>query len=221
MKPGSFFAALLDLLFPPRCAFCGGLLSKGEDGLCAQCQQALPWTSAEDPPKRCAGLSQCLSPLWYQDLARRSFHRYKFSGRTVCAKTYGRLMAQCVHDRLEGEFDLLTWVPLSKKRLRRRGYDQSLLLAQAMAEELGTEVTSTLRKVRDTRAQSSLEQEDQRCANVKDVYEVPSPGLVTGRRVLLVDDVVTTGSTLSEGAWALLAAAAADVAALSLARSRK
>lgn len=221
MKPGKLTAALLDLFFPPRCAFCGGLLGAGEEGLCAQCQQALPWTGAEDPPKRCAGLSQCLSPLWYQDLVRRSFHRYKFSGKTGRAGTYGRLMAQCVHDRLEGEFDLLTWVPLSKKRLRRRGYDQSLLLAQAVAGELGTEVASTLRKVRDTRAQSSLEGEDQRSANVKDVYEVPCPQVVAGKRILLVDDVVTTGSTLSECAKALLAAGAADVSAVTLARARR
>lgn len=221
MKADRLTAALLDLLFPPRCAFCGGLLRERDGGLCPQCQPTLPWTGTKDPPKRCAGLSQCLSPLWYQDLVRRSFRRYKFSGRTVCAKTYGRLMAQCVRGRLEGEFDLLTWVPLSKKRLRRRGYDQSLLLAQAVAEELGADVVSTLRKVRDTPAQSSLEDEDRRCANVKDVYEVPRPELVCGRRILLVDDIVTTGSTLSECARVLLAAGAADVSAVTLARARR
>lgn len=213
-------AALLDLLFPPKCAFCGGLLEDGEEGMCAHCRQTLPWTQESDPPKRCAGLSQCLSPLWYQDQVRQSFHRYKFGGRTVCAGTYGRLMAQCVHDRMDGPFDLLTWVPLSKKRLRNRGYDQSLLLAQAMAEHLGATVTPTLEKVRDTRAQSSLEQADLRRSNVKGVYTVPYPKLAIGKRILLVDDVVTTGSTLSECAQALLAAGALDVAAVTLARAR-
>lgn len=213
-------AALLDLLFPPKCAFCGALLADGEEGFCARCQQTLPWTTKEEPPKRCAGLSQCLSPLWYQDVVRSSFHRYKFSGRTVCAGTYGRLMAQCVLDRLEGEFDLLTWVPLSKKRRRHRGYDQSLLLAQAMAEELGREVTPVLRKVRDTRAQSSLEQEDLRHGNVKGVYAVLCPELVDGKRILLTDDIVTTGSTLSECAQTLLAAGAGHVSAVTLARAR-
>lgn len=213
-------AALLDLLFPPRCAFCGALLADGEEGFCTQCRRTLPWTTQEGPPKRCAGLAQCLSPLWYQDVVRRSFHRYKFRGRTVCAGTYGRLMAQCVLDRLEGEFDLLTWVPLSKKRRRRRGYDQSLLLAQAVAGELGREVTPTLEKVRDTRAQSSLEQAELRHANVKGVYAVPVPETVDGKCILLVDDIVTTGSTLSECAQALLAAGAGHVSAVTLARAR-
>lgn len=216
---GKLAAFVLDLLFPPKCAFCGGLLGDGEEGLCAQCQESLPWTAEDDPPKRCAGLSQCLSPLWYQDQVRQSFHRYKFSGRTVCAGTYGKLMAQCVLDRLEGEFDLLTWVPLSKKRLRSRGYDQSLLLAQAMAGELGTAVTPTVEKVRDTRAQSSLAEADQRQSNVKGVYSVPHPELAAGKRILLVDDIVTTGSTLSECAQILLDAGAVEVWAATFARA--
>lgn len=216
----AFFELLLDLIFPPKCVFCGKLLKDEERGLCAGCQAALPWTAAGEGAARCEVISQCESPLWYRDGVRDSIHRYKFEGRSSYAAAYGRLMAQCVRDRLDGCFDLITWAPLSEKRRRTRGYDQAFLLARAMARELNREVTPTLRKVRNTDAQSSLKDDGRRGENVRGVYEAANPELVAGKRVLVVDDVVTTGSTLSECARTLRAAGAADVAAVTLARAR-
>lgn len=214
-------AGLLDLLYPPRCVFCQRLLKDGEEHLCTACQRSLPWTAPEDGPKRCEGLSQCVSPLWYQAAVRRSFHRYKFAGRSVYAQVYGLLMAQCVRDRLEGEWDLVTWAPLSARRRRRRGYDQAELLARAMGRLLGMEPAALLRKLRDTPAQSSLDGEAARRANAEGAYAVTDPAAVSGRRVLLVDDVVTTGSTLAQCARVLRQAGAAEVAGVTLARARR
>ena len=166
--------------------------------------------------------SLCASPLWYQDQVRASFHRYKFKGVRGYSRTYGRLVAQCVQDHLAGRYDLITWVPLSRARLRQRGYDQAMLLASAAALALDDVAAETLCKVRDTEAQSGLGKNDaSRRANVLSAYQVTDPALVEGRRVLLIDDIVTTGSTLSECARVLRTAGATDVVCAALARSRR
>lgn len=214
--------ALLDLLFPPRCVFCRRLLHRGEEGICPRCQQELPWALGAEAEQTGEFFSLCASPLWYQDQVRASFHRYKFKGVRGYSRTYGRLVAQCVQDHLAGRYDLITWVPLSRARLRQRGYDQAMLLASAAALELDDVAAETLCKVRDTEAQSGLGKNDaSRRANVLSAYQVTDPALVEGRRVLLIDDIVTTGSTLSECARVLRTAGAADVVCAALARSRR
>lgn len=214
--------ALLDLLFPPRCVFCRRLLHRGEEGICPRCQQELPWALGAEAEQTGEFFSLCASPLWYQDQVRASFHRYKFKGVRGYSRTYGRLVAQCVQDHLAGRYDLITWVPLSRARLRQRGYDQAMLLASAAALELDDVAAETLCKVRDTEAQSGLGKNDaSRRANVLSAYQVTDPALVEGRRVLLIDDIVTTGSTLSECARVLRIAGATDVVCAALARSRR
>ena len=214
--------ALLDLLFPPRCVFCRRLLHRGEEGICPRCQQELPWALGAEAEQTGEFFSLCASPLWYQDQVRASFHRYKFKGVRGYSRTYGRLVAQCVQDHLAGRYDLITWVPLSRARLRQRGYDQAMLLASAAALALDDVAAETLCKVRDTEAQSGLGKNDaSRRANVLSADQVTDPALVEGRRVLLIDDIVTTGSTLSECARVLRTAGATDVVCAALARSRR
>ena len=211
---------LLDLLFPPRCVFCGKLLATGERDLCARCQRELPWLEGEAAEQKGEFFSLCVAPLRYQDKVRDSIRRYKFKGRRGYHRAYGRLVAQCVHDHLAGRYDLITWVPLSQKRKRERGYDQAFLLAGAAALELGDVAVETLRKARNTQAQSSLTGGAQRRANVLGAYTAVDPELVRGKRVLLIDDVVTTGSTLSECARILRTVGAGEVVCAALARAR-
>lgn len=212
--------ALLDLLFPPRCPFCDRLLPEGERDICHVCQPVLPWTDPGKAEPAGEFVDKCVSPLWYRDPVRASFHRYKFGGCRDYAPVYAALMAQCVRDRLAGEYDLLTYVPLSRKRRRQRGYDQVRLLAGGMAPLLGLPVTETLEKTRHNPAQSGLTEESARRANVLGAYRATDPGAVRGKRVLLADDVVTTGSTLSECARVLRSAGAAGVVCVTLARAR-
>ena len=211
--------ALLDLLFPPRCPFCDRLLPEGERDICHVCQPVLPWTDPGKAEPAGEFVDKCVSPLWYRDPVRASFHRYKFGGCRDYAPVYAALMAQCVRDRLAGEYDLLTYVPLSRKRRRQRGYDQVRLLAEGMAPLLGLPVTETLEKTRHNPAQSGLTEESARRANVLGAYRATDPGAVRGKRVLLADDVVTTGSTLSECARVLRSAGAAEVLCATLARA--
>ena len=211
---------LLDLLFPPKCVFCGKLLSRGELGFCGRCQKELPWLEGAAAERTGEFFELCASPLAYRDLVRDSIRRYKFKGRQGYHKTYGRLVAQCVHDHLAGKYDLITWVPLSDRRRKERGYDQALLLASAATLELGDVAVETLRKGRNTQAQSGLSDDAARRANVLGAYTIVDPELVEGKRVLLIDDVVTTGSTFSECARVLRSAGAAGVVCATLARAR-
>jgi len=212
---------LLDLLFPPKCPFCGKLLEEGQALLCPNCQRDLPWIQGKQAERKLEFVDLCASPMWYQDNVRKSHHRYKFSGVLAYVEPYVTLMEQCVADHLAGCFDVVAWVPLSRKRLRKRGYDQSQLLAQRLAEKLGVPCERLLKKVRDTKAQSDLERESERRANVLGAYETYPGAEVAGRRILLVDDVVTTGSTLSECARMLRTAGAAGVVCVTLASAGK
>lgn len=210
--------ALLDLLYPPKCPFCGRILERGEDGMCAGCRQDLPWTDGEG--KQVDGCDVCLSPLWYQDGVRDGVHRYKFGGGAGHAQLFGELMARCLSDRWDGPVDLVTWVPLHPSRKKRRSYDQAELLARRAGELAGLPVASTLEKIRATGAQSRLREEADRRANAAGAYRaLPGVGLA-GKRVVLVDDVVTTGSTMTECAACLRSAGAEAVVGLTLARAR-
>ena len=210
-------SALLDLLYPPKCPFCGHVLERGEEGMCALCQRELPWTEGGG---QAPGCDTCLSPLWYRDGVREGVHRYKFNGGAAHAALFGELMAQCLSDRWDGGVDLITWAPLHPKRKKRRGYDQAELLARRVGEMAGLPVEPALEKVRAAGEQSRLQTEEDRRANIAGAYR-PLPGVdLSGKRVVLVDDVVTTGSTLGECAACLRSAGASEVVALTFARAR-
>ncbi len=210
---------LLDLLYPPKCPFCGRLLERGEEGWCASCQEALPWTGPEDG-KTVEFCEACLSPLWYRDGVRDGIRRYKFDGGRGHARLFGEWMAQCLQDRGTRPAGLITWAPLHPKRRRERGYDQSELLARRVGELTGLPVENTLEKVRATAVQSQTGEDEARRANVRGAYRVLPGVRVDGKRVVLVDDVVTSGATLAECAAALRQAGAASVVGLTFARAR-
>lgn len=199
--------ALLDLLFPAKCPFCGGVRDAPE--ICPACLRALPWTDEEHALRNLGEGLRCAAPLWYAGPVRDGIRRFKFHGAAAAAGPLGKLVAQAAAERFSGEFDTVTWVPVSAKRLRRRGYDQSRLLAESACGCWGVTPECLLRKVRDNPAQSSLSGAAQRRENPKGVYE--TAGDLSGKRVLLMDDVCSTGSTLSACAAALRAAGAAEV----------
>ena len=199
---------LLDLLYPPRCVFCRKLLRSDETDVCKKCRSRLP--QIDGTFKRGKFFTQCCSVYEYRDEAADSLKRYKFGGLRHYAAAYGRLLAMCIlRERLE--FDVLTWAPISKKRRRARGYDQSRLLAEAVARELGVQCVQTLEKIRDNPAQSTMKDAAARHANVMGVYRAVMPERFADRRVLLIDDIITTGATLSECSFVLLNAGAAEV----------
>lgn len=211
---------LLDLLFPRKCPFCREILADSDAPLCPSCQPRLPWQTGKSAEGKVDFADGCLSPLGYQGSVPEAVRRYKFGGVRAYARPFGLLMAQCAADHAL-EVDCVTWVPLSARRLRRRGYDQAELLARRVGEELGLPAEPLLRKIRDTQTQSDLDTEGARRANALGAYAVlPGTG-IKGKRILVVDDVVTSGATLSECARMLRQAGAAKVYGLTLARARR
>ena len=211
-----FLDPILDLLFPPKCPFCGRLLDKGEP-LCPACQRELPWLTGAAGETRVELTGGCVSPLRYQGAAREGIRGYKFGGISSRCRPFGLLVAQCVRDR-GYEADLVSWPSLSAKRRRKRGYDQAQLLAKEVGKILGLPVVKTLEKAHRP-AQSGLDGLEARRVNVLGAYTAVNPENFRGKTILLVDDVLTTGSTLSECAATLRAAGAAAVVCATLARA--
>jgi ComF family protein len=214
-----FWASLTDLLFPPKCVFCGRVLNRSGDVCCERCERDLPFTEGEDTVWRGGGFDMCAAPLYYRDEVRKSMLRFKFRGKSDYAECYGKVLADCIRKNLGGRYDIVSWVPLSEGRARKRGYDQAMLLAFAAALALDDVAVETLRKTRDARAQSTLSGKDVRAANISGAYEAADAELIAGKRVLLIDDIVTTGSTLAECARTLIGAGAVSVCGAALAKA--
>lgn len=211
--------SFLDLLFPPKCPFCGKV---GETrGICPNCRKALSWTEGDQGLRSLPGGTVCAAPLWYEDLVRDGLLRFKFQGASAAAEPLGELIAQCAAERFSGEFDVVTWVPVSRRRLRKRGYDQAQLLAESACRVWGVKPERLLRKIQDNPAQSGLTEAAARRANVLGVYEAAEPDHLQGKRVLLVDDICTTGATLAECARTLRTAGAAKVVCVAAALTRE
>ena len=209
---------ILDLLYPRRCAFCHCLM-RTEGGICRDCLKKLPYTGELGREQKFSHVARCVSPLYYEGDVRASLHRYKFGNLTAYAAEYTDLLLKCL-DESAISCDSITWVPLSRKRLRRRGYDQARLLAEEISFRSGVPCEPMLRKLRNNPAQSRTGNAAKRKANVAGLYACPDEALVKGKRVLLVDDIVTTGATLSECASVLIRSGAAQVCAVTVARSR-
>ena len=147
--------------------------------------------------------------------------RYKFCNARSYGHSYGRLLAMKLLREYPQGFDCLTWVPVSRLREFRRGYDQVELLAKAVGRELGISPVPLLKKVRHNRPQSGLHGAEKRRANVLGAYRVIAPAGVAGKRILLLDDILTTGSTAGECARVLLTAGAKEVHCAVIAAARK
>ena len=210
---------LLHILFPPKCVLCRKVLERDETDLCHTCRVEAP----EYPTgKRKLQFLDSFAAVWYYEgKVRSSLLRYKFYHARNLAVPYGRLLAMKLLREYPEGFDILTWVPISRRRKFRRGYDQCELLARAVGQELGMTPVPLLKKLRNNRQQSGIRGEAQRRANVLGVYRVLEPEAVKGRRILLLDDILTTGATAGEAARVLLTAGASEVHCAAVAAARK
>jgi len=172
------------------------------DGICSHCR-------GEDNQKLAAH-----SLAHYEEPLTQLIHALKYGGVPLLAADLGELLALGNAD-LEGEYLLVTWVPLSFRRWLRRGYNQAELLARAFARHTGRQPIALLCKTRHNRKQARLRSRERR-ENARGVYGLLSPEAAQGKRVLLVDDVLTTGATSLACAEVLLAGGAAEVRILTL-----
>ena len=203
------FDWLIKLLFPPKCVLCRRILDKNEKHLCRSCEIDGPRYPIVKRKRHF--LDSFVAVWYYEGNVRRSILHFKFHGARHKAVDYGALLAPLVREKLEEGFDLLTWVPVSRFRKFVRGYDQGELLAEAVGRELGMEPVCLLQKVRNNRPQSRISGAAKRRANVLGVYRTGDPAALCGKRILLLDDIITTGATAGECARVLLTAGAKEV----------
>ncbi len=211
-------SALLDLFYPPKCVLCERLLPWGERDFCVPCRLKLPVCAGE----RDLGpeIKAAVSALWYEDAVREALCRFKFEGKAHYAASFAPPLAAASSRLPLGEIGLVTWIPVSRRRKRERGYDQARLRPGAGARARGQPLEAALEKIRDNPPQSSLKDAGARRSNVRGVYRPRKGAAVGGKTCLLLDDILTTGSTAREAARVLLAAGAEAVYFASVASAR-
>ena len=203
----------------PICPCCGRPLKSRQDGdhICGRCITE----------KR--SFSKARSAMVYDGAVLALIHSYKYNSRTCLAKPLGRLLyEEFIRHFDPGEIDAVMAVPLHTRRMRQRGYNQALLMIRhwpKMAAELGHlqnwEIIChdrALCRKAHTRPQTGLDRKARK-KNIQGAFDVSEPGFCRGRRLLLVDDVMTTGATIDECAKALYRAGAAGVSVITLARA--
>jgi len=231
---------LIDLIFPPLCAFCGTPLTEDDQGeicpgclgnirfislpICPTCGLPFPMEVAED--HLCG---QCLRGQWhfgsarafglYEGTIREAIHLLKYGRKSFLAKPLVGLLDRGYPFIDYESYDLLVPVPLHRKRLRERGFNQALALGRAIGRKEGVPWTgSALKKTRWSSPQIHLSPKE-REENVRGSFAVVDGGEIRGKRILVIDDVMTTGSTVNECARVLLKAGAGKVDVFTLARA--
>ena len=233
-----FFGRAMDVILPPRCPACGGIVD-AHHALCAECWRSLsfieppfcascgvPFEVDADTGSRCA---DCLASepafaplravLAYDDAAQPMILRFKFADATHCAPTFASWMARAGSDLL-ADADWLVPVPLHQRRLFARRYNQAALLAASLSRHCGVpSAARALCRVKHTTPQSRLTA-DQRARNVAGAFAVASSweDRLGGRKVVLIDDVSTTGATLTACASALKKLDGVGICSITLAR---
>jgi len=169
--------------------------------------------------RRAPGFDYARSAARYEDVVREALHAFKFRGRRALAAPLGDLLVEAMEGRLPaGVPALLLPVPLHPRRERERGFNQASLLAWRVGRAWQCPVRDdVLARAVATHSQTELDAPARR-ANVRDAFRLRRPELIAGRHVLLVDDILTTGATLSECARCLREGGAAAVGALTVAR---
>ena len=231
--------ALADIVFPRSCAGCGQGVEGAGGYICWNCMAQMEWVGPPfcricgDPlygeagfEVVCKGCSTVLpfferarSVARLRGALRATMHAFKYNGATWLARDLATLMLACyeLHFSRAG-FDTVTFVPLYPSRERERSYNQAFLLARRLAEACPSlELRRCLRRVRETPSQTHLTAV-QRLANVRSAFSVEGAANIKDRRILLVDDIMTTGATVNECARVLKRSGAALVGVLTVGR---
>jgi ComF family protein len=221
-------ADFLSLLFPDNCLSCSQSLNKGEKMLCSRCRYELPKTNfhkedINDLNKKFWGRVDIRYALAYLKfhkggMAQKILYQVKYQGKKDAAKMLGQWYGEELSDHgFQEKFDIIIPVPLHKAKLRKRGYNQSDSLAEGLSLGLNIDWSpSVLSRVEEKTSQTNKSRIE-RWDNVKTIYQVQEPQAVYGKKVLIVDDVMTTGATFEACAVEILAKGAKEVSVATLA----
>jgi ComF family protein len=230
-QPNTIVDDFLSLFFPHYCLGCAGTLVKGEDTLCTECLTVLPkthyHTRLENPVlNRLVGrlpIRHGLAFLKFQKggIVQHLLHELKYNNHPEIGerlgRAYGRELTQSSYNR---EFDLIVPVPLHRTRLRHRGYNQSAHFAKGLSESLEIAWDESISVRTQSTATQTRKTKAERWENVKDVFSISESTPVVQKRILLVDDVITTGATLEACGQHLLACGCSSVSIACIAEAQ-
>lgn len=229
-------ANLFDILFPPICAGCGGD-SEHRQILCAVCQKSLiphpllqcsvcrgrvPFAASKSERCHPSASHLIFSAGEYSDaLLRRLIWQCKFKRRQVVARILADLLAEALRDTgYDSVSTIFVPIPLSKKRMRERGFNQAEKIAHFLSLKTHNPVIQCLVRTKETAAQSEISDYEQRRVNMAHAFAVTERRRsCVGKRVAIIDDVWTSGATMSEAALTLKEAGVVEVVALVVARA--
>lgn len=199
MNRKKILTGLVSVFFPQRCACCGRVIVPSAL-FCPECLAALPKTVYE---RSAVGGFLCSAALLYEEPYSTALKRFKFHSKPGGLQGFAFLTVKAARERFEGkDFDAVTCVPMTRLAVFKRGYNQSEELARACAKLMALPFEPVLEKYRSNAPQRTLNR-SQRAKNVRGVFRIRKSHSVTGKRYLLIDDVITTGSTLGECARVL------------------
>ena len=204
----SFWSRLLDLISPRLCVVCGNRLAITEETLCSKCYLHLPRTDfGRDLYENVMAklfwgqisIEKATALFYYEPHAETAniLYELKYKNHPEIGVVMGRMMAkELMSSGLFDDIDVLVPVPLARKRVRERGYNQSLELAKGVSEVTGLPIASHV--IKRTKFLGSQTQRGrwERNENVEDVFELTDGDSICGKHLLLIDDVVTTGATI-------------------------
>lgn len=226
LKVLKLFDKIINSIYPPKCIFCQQLLNHDVVlHICGNCNTKLPFmeqaiiATSQGEDSSC---DEAISVFHYTGMVKESLIRFKFYNKPSYYRTYARLISGKLSE-ITGikQYDMVMSVPLHKHKEFSRGYNQAYLISKALSRELGLpEASRLLRRYRYTESQSLLDRQ-KRHQNVKGAFDVLSPKRINGKSVLLIDDILTTGSTLEECSRMLKLAGAKKVTAAVVATGRK
>ena len=216
-----FGDAVMDFIYPNVCFHCGMRISGLELLICRSCWTKLPRNhhhTLASGDKRLSRKKYFSFVGWrftFDDVVRELIHLFKFDNYPFLHKGIGLEMAETVTNVTALKtVDMLVPVPLHRARMRERGYNQSLLLAQVVSENTGIPLINALERIKNNRPQVSIEDKKEKERNVMGVFAVKERKDIHKRRILLVDDLFTTGATSNECSKVLKQAGAGEVIVL-------
>lgn len=201
--------AMCRLIFPNKCIYCEEIIPEG--AICPSCKRKLPLMIKGPMETGRPSLPHLYAAVVYLDKMPKAIGRFKFEGQYLLAEHFAGLVMERQGEYLKtAGIDMVTCVPMHPKKERRRGYNQAELLARALAVRLKVPYTPLLKKEKDNKIQHNLNLKD-RAENVRDAYRFIEKETAAGKRILLVDDIYTTGATMAECAKVLCRAGAKEV----------
>lgn len=204
------------------CSHCERLLKKLEPPLCKKCSKPIDYNSSTYLCQECIGeerhFEMSKSPYAYEGLIKKSIYSYKYYNKPYFYKLFGRLLIDYMISTNYTDFDFITSVPLHSSKLRKRGYNQSELLAKHISKKLFIPYIDALKRTKKTMKQSE-QSKIERKKNLKNAFATKKAAdKVIHSSVLLVDDIYTTGATVDECAKVLMNHGASSVYVLTIAR---